>query len=120
MTTPIPFSSSIIDQVKLNLIHYNLWNEVNIHENDGYSYLSGKPREKLINTDNEIKKEWIIPKLLKDSKLSVQEINKWFNKIENDQGEGKRPERLIIGIVNDDGTVVYYFIHDGIVKPRQN
>lgn len=65
MTTTIPFSSSIIDQVKLNLIHYNLWNEVNIHENDGYSYLSGKPREKLINTDNEIKKNGLFLNYLK-------------------------------------------------------
>lgn len=112
----LPFTSSIIDQVRLNLIHYNLWNQVIIKDD----YLIGKPKEKLINTDDEIKIEFIIPRLIKDSKLSVQEINSWFNKISQNNENNKRPDRLIIGIINDDGTVVYYFIHDSIVKPRQN
>lgn len=31
-----------------------------------------------------------------------------------------QPKRLLLATVDDDSTVVYYIIHDGIVKPRQN
>lgn len=29
-------------------------------------------------------------------------------------------KRLLLATVEDDSTVVYYVVHDGIVKPRQN
>ncbi|EFX00448.1 tRNA-intron endonuclease [Grosmannia clavigera kw1407] len=32
----------------------------------------------------------------------------------------KRSKRLLLAIVQDDSTVVYYVMQDGIVKPRQN
>lgn len=32
----------------------------------------------------------------------------------------KRGKRLLLAIVQDDSTVVYYVMQDGIVKPRQN
>lgn len=32
----------------------------------------------------------------------------------------KRGKRLLMAVVHDDSTVVYYMMHDGIVKPRQN
>lgn len=31
-----------------------------------------------------------------------------------------RPRRLVLAVVHDDSTVIYYIMHDGIVKPRQN
>ncbi|KAI5863192.1 tRNA-splicing endonuclease subunit Sen15 [Durotheca rogersii] len=31
-----------------------------------------------------------------------------------------RVKRLLLATVHADSTVVYYFMHDGIVKPRQN
>lgn len=31
-----------------------------------------------------------------------------------------QPKRLLLATVEDDSTVVYYIVHDGIVKPRQN
>jgi tRNA-splicing endonuclease subunit Sen15 len=37
------------------------------------------------------------------------------------QWQGKhRQKRLLLATLHDDSTVVYYIIHDGIVKPRQN
>lgn len=35
------------------------------------------------------------------------------------QGEN-RQKRLLLATLHDDSTVVYYIMHDGIVKPRQN
>lgn len=32
----------------------------------------------------------------------------------------KLPKRLLLATLDDDSTVVYYIVHDGIVKPRQN
>lgn len=31
-----------------------------------------------------------------------------------------QPKRLLLATVDDDGTTVYYIVHDGLVKPRQN
>ena len=32
----------------------------------------------------------------------------------------KRGKRLLLATVQDDSTVIYYFMFDGLVKPRQN
>ena len=184
--TTLPFTSSTIDQVRLNLIHYNLWTQVEVHNN---YILSGLPPSKLVSTDPDSKHEWIVCKRLNEHrKLKVREINSWFeeikeykkdgsedgtsgdvdepdsctetsmqnsnindaqqNEVENQlpcisvqkesisednhsstsiwkpidntmNGKG-RVRRLTIALINDDGTIVYYFIHDGITKPRQH
>jgi len=31
-----------------------------------------------------------------------------------------QPKRMVLATLDDDSTVVYYIVHDGIVKPRQN
>lgn len=31
-----------------------------------------------------------------------------------------QPKRVLLATLDDDSTVVYYIVHDGIVKPRQN
>ncbi|KAI0390367.1 tRNA-splicing endonuclease subunit Sen15 [Xylariaceae sp. FL0594] len=36
------------------------------------------------------------------------------------QSHPERPKRIVLATVHDDSTVVYYILHDGIVKPRQN
>ncbi|KAK5122277.1 hypothetical protein LTR85_004188 [Meristemomyces frigidus] len=32
----------------------------------------------------------------------------------------RQPKRLLLATLDDDSTIVYYIVHDGIVKPRQN
>ncbi|KAI9824134.1 MAG: hypothetical protein M1826_007448 [Phylliscum demangeonii] len=34
--------------------------------------------------------------------------------------EERKVKHLLLATVNDDSTIVYYIVHDGIVKPRQN
>ena len=41
----------------------------------------------------------------------AEEVNEWRMKM---------PKRLLLATLDDDSTVVYYIVHDGIVKPRQN
>ncbi|KAI9846079.1 MAG: hypothetical protein M1837_004335 [Sclerophora amabilis] len=33
---------------------------------------------------------------------------------------GRGLKRVLLATVNDDSTIVYYIVHDGLVKPRQN
>ena len=35
-------------------------------------------------------------------------------------GKRRGGKRVLLATVGDDSTVVYYIVHDGIVKPRQN
>ena len=41
---------------------------------------------------------------------------------EGKEGVGSRRggKRVLLAIVGEDSTIVYYIVHDGIVKPRQN
>jgi tRNA-splicing endonuclease subunit Sen15 len=32
----------------------------------------------------------------------------------------KLGKRILLAIIQDDSTIVYYFVHDGVVKPRPN
>lgn len=32
----------------------------------------------------------------------------------------QRGKRLLLAVVHNDSTIVYYLVHDGIVKPRPN
>ncbi|CAI5757604.1 unnamed protein product [Candida verbasci] len=111
-------SSTLIEQFKTNLIHYNLWNNVKIH-ND--LIISGIPSTKLVSTDDSNQIEWImcIDKLGFGKELSIKIINSWFKQVQS-LNNNFRPSRITIGIMNDDGTIVYYFVYDGITKPRQN
>ena len=81
--------------------------------------LSGYPPQKLSSSDSEHMLEWVVPVLINSQdNLSVKTINYWFSQIE--LKFGTRPRRLTIALVNLDSTIVYYFVHDGIVKPEQN
>jgi tRNA-splicing endonuclease subunit Sen15 len=40
---------------------------------------------------------------------AYQQPNKWRN-----------TKRMVLATLQDDSTIVYYIVHDGIVKPRQN
>ncbi|KAK6204931.1 tRNA-splicing endonuclease subunit Sen15 [Scheffersomyces amazonensis] len=119
-------SSSLANQVKLNLIHYNLWTDVKIYETLSSSSSSGIVSPILSGISPTTKEtEWVVCKSLdkSDAQLSTQEIESWFVQIEKINVKWhayQRPKKIIIAIVNDDSTVVYYNIHDGLVKPRQN
>lgn len=39
---------------------------------------------------------------------------------EENEWRVRMPKRLLLATLDDDSTVVYYIVHDGVVKPRQN
>ncbi|CAK7224724.1 putative tRNA-splicing endonuclease subunit tsp-1 [Sporothrix bragantina] len=83
-------------------------------------------------------REWIMPVHLVEtptaSKLAAVfdsitavppgETNESSNEKTDEQWKAwrgpRRGKRLLLAVVQDDSSVTYYFMHDGIVKPRQN
>lgn len=86
-------------------------------------------------------REWVLPAHLRE-KWSLKRFAQVFDAIplmppdpdHRARGEMNAPsladttavskwrttKRLLLATVDDDGTIVYYIVHDGIIKPRQN
>lgn len=88
-------------------------------------------------------REWVLPSQLRE-KWSLRRFGDVFDCIgvepprpgpeEGDEEEDEEDEdedeergsewrttkRLLLATLDDDSTIVYYIVHDGIVKPRQN
>ncbi|KAJ6259208.1 hypothetical protein Dda_6106 [Drechslerella dactyloides] len=50
-------------------------------------------------------------------------LRKWaavFDSLPKPHEGAERRKRIVVAVVSGDSTVVYYIMHDGIVKPRQN
>ena len=114
--------------VRRNLVHCQLWTEVELSdskmqwEDQTLKVLSGKPSLKVSQDDaslgNADQKEYILPVELsqyRDGFLTVECIDKVFNKL-----CPVGTKRIILAIVNDDGTIVFYYVYEGLRKPRKN
>ncbi|PNS20368.1 hypothetical protein CAC42_5818 [Sphaceloma murrayae] len=85
-------------------------------------------------------REWVLPSHLKE-KWSLQHFGNVFDHIghvppdggiesdveqdvNGDENAHRNPwrtkKRVLLATLDDDSTVVYYIVHDGVVKPRQN
>lgn len=82
----------------------------------------------------DVEREWVLPTHLVE-KWSLRRFAEVFDAVgeeppEDERGQdddagqvkGKRRggKRVLLATLGDDSTVVYYIVHDGIVKPRQN
>ncbi|KAH7412160.1 tRNA-splicing endonuclease subunit Sen15 [Phaeosphaeria sp. MPI-PUGE-AT-0046c] len=85
-----------------------------------------------LQVDVEPELEWVLPTRLNE-KWSLRRLAEVFDAISSvppsstatvHQDPPKNPwrttKRVLLGTVDSDSTVVYYFVHDGVVKPRQN
>lgn len=96
-------------------------------------------------SDAQLEREWVLPCHLRE-KWSLRKMGQVFDAVgvvppgleEEREEDGKKGlegksgrggngikkrrggKRILLGIVGDDSTIVYYIVHDGIVKPRQN
>ncbi|KAK9236265.1 Sen15 protein-domain-containing protein [Lipomyces kononenkoae] len=128
-------NSDIACRVKRNLDLHHLWMDLSIHRvnlvtkesipflDDGQIVLVlGRPPDKLYSTDSydeddSPKQEWVLP-VRTESKWSAK---RWVSVFESlADYHGKAPERILMAMYTDDSTVVYYFIHWGLIKPRKN
>ncbi|KXJ94605.1 tRNA-splicing endonuclease subunit Sen15 [Microdochium bolleyi] len=128
-----------------NLQHQQDWTDLKIHTDspkDGtllpQPLISGLPPRRLyLNPDDQIellKKhnkvneplpdtpevEWVLATHITD-KWTLRSFATVFDAMPaTDSHSEARPKRLLLSIVHDDSTIVFYLMHDGIVKPRQN
>ena len=68
--------------------------------------------------------EWVLPVDLRE-KWSPRKMAEVFDALPAGAwgvgADGQaRKKRLLMAVVGEDSTVAFYFVHDGIVKPRQN
>ncbi|CCH44864.1 tRNA-splicing endonuclease subunit [Wickerhamomyces ciferrii] len=106
-------SIPLVDQVQQNLLFQQLWTQVTPIKLSNITILQGFPKEKLISDDEtNLNKEFVLPIKLKDE-ITPNMLDQVFKELQG-------VKRLVLGIVNDDGTVVYYIVHDGVYKPKKN
>ncbi|CEP62791.1 Sen15p LALA0_S06e03928g [Lachancea lanzarotensis] len=113
-------NSLVFELVTSNLTHQQLWDAVKAHKlsnsvNSDIWVVNGCPPHKLSNDDVELTNEWILPVELQQydrGSLTLELADQIFAEL--------RCRRIILGIVNDDGTVVYYFMYKGLHKPKKN
>ena len=127
-----PSSSSGTNQLSRPLISGLPARHVYIHPDEQVRIL----KQGLTEKDVPIEREWVLPTHLRE-KWTLRRFAEVFDAIDetppddNAQEERseersgyqrarKRGKRLLMAVVNDDSTIVYYIIHDGIIKPRQN
>ena len=135
-------------QILHNLQYAHSWTSLKVHielpENPGAllprPLISGIPPQRIyIHPDEQIEllktgeegslkkeREWVLPTHVNES-WSLSRFAAIFDAIRavppGEDGEhrgAERRKRLLLGTLGNDSTVVYYIVHDGLVKPRQN
>ncbi|SCU79521.1 LAFA_0B03686g1_1 [Lachancea sp. 'fantastica'] len=110
-------NSLVFELVTTNLAHQQLWDAVQAKKlsNLDIWVVNGVPPHKLSNDDLELGNEWFLPLELQQysrGSLTLELADQIFAEL--------KCRRIILGIVNDDGTVVYYFMYKGLHKPKKN
>ncbi|KAI4958596.1 hypothetical protein J4E86_004200 [Alternaria arbusti] len=113
-----------------------------VHPDEQVELLKKADRERKARADGEAgglevkaepEREWILPTRLNE-KWTLRRLAHVFDAItmvppaaDASTVEGNRPtnpwrttKRVLLASVDTDSTVVYYIVHDGVVKPRQN
>ena len=86
----------------------------------------------LKDQDVPIAREWVLATHLEET-WSIKKLANIFDALDSESqtvlehvdhekraGGRSRAKRVLLAILGDDSTVVFYIVHDGIVKPRQN
>ena len=82
--------------------------------------------------DTPSRREWVLPTHLRE-KWTLRSFGEVFDRIDKTppsrqeqngargvESDEKELKRVLLATVDDDSTVTYYIVHDGVVKPRQN
>ena len=126
-------TTDIISLVKNNLLYFQMWTEVEILQDDlswkgnSLRLLRGRPPHKLNNDvdteqENSLSSprplEFILPinmSQYKENFLTLECLSQTFTHLCSPS-----TERILLAIINDDGTIVYYFVYKGVRKPKRN
>ena len=133
-----PHLHALTAQVHYNLLHQHDWTSLATHTHTPLSpyrllprpLLSGLPPHRiythpdtqlqaLMNNnqpDDTPEIEWVLPTHVEE-KWTLRRLCGVFEGVPAGE-EGRK--RVLLATVGADSTVVYYILHEGIVKPRQN
>ena len=137
-TTHPPHLHALATQIQGNLLHQHDWNSLATHTHSPIPphrllprpLLSGLPPHRIYThpdtqlqalmknktTDDTPETEWVLPTHIEE-KWTIQRLCEVFEGVPAGE-EGRK--RVLLATVGQDSTVVYYILHEGIVKPRQN
>lgn len=132
LTNPV---SDVTSNVLANLEYQHDWTSLKIHGTSGSRPLIRglPPRRLYIHPDDQIaaltheeatgksvtqspEYEWVLA-VHTEEKWTLRGFAAVFDSIEH---IGPREKRILLATVHNDSTVVYYLMHEGMVKPRQN
>ncbi|KAI9770149.1 MAG: hypothetical protein M1840_003599 [Geoglossum simile] len=137
-TTHPPHLHALAAQIHYNLLHQHDWDSLATHIHSPIPphhlfprpLLSGLPPHHIYThpdtqlqalmtnktTGDTPETEWVLPTHIEE-KWTLQRLCEVFEGVPAGV-EGRK--RVLLATVGPDGTVVYYILHEGIVKPRQN
>lgn len=118
---------SIEHAVRTNLVHFQNWSDVKICNEElqwrerTIRLLSGIPQTPLANGDSDSDgnpvTEFLLPVNLAQYKsdfITIECLDLIFERLCKSD-----TKRIILSIVNDDGTIVFYFVYKGVHKPKK-
>ncbi|RGP69740.1 putative trna splicing endonuclease delta subunit [Fusarium longipes] len=127
--------ADVTSTVLYNLQHQHDWVSLDVYETTTHRHLIRglPPRRLYIHPDDQIaalerekatgepldqtpELEWVLA-VHPEEKWTIKGFSSVFDSIEH---KGPREKRLVLATVHNDSTVVYYLMHEGMVKPRQN
>ncbi|KAI0435151.1 tRNA-splicing endonuclease subunit Sen15 [Xylaria sp. FL1042] len=90
-----------------------------VHPDDQIAMVksSSVPDGKILDTPEV---EWVLPTHISE-KWTLKAFAAIFDSLPMQPSvHPERPKRIVLATIHSDSTIVYYILHDGIVKPRQN
>lgn len=110
-------AEELAEIVKENLIYQHSWTNVRTQAGEPRRLVCGVPPVPLYSGET-IHEEWVLPTYL-DEKWTLSRLNQVFGHL-GSRGSERPVKRVTVAAVAGDSTIVYYIIHDGLIKPRQN
>ncbi|CCK71454.1 Sen15p KNAG_0H00380 [Huiozyma naganishii CBS 8797] len=113
--------------VEKSLIHLQLWKDVVVEDKlvvwkgVPVRLLTGCPPHVLSHDEKPadgIGREYILP--VNMTQYKEEQVTLAFLDIVFSELCAKDTKRIILAIVNTDGTVVFYFVYNGVHKPKRN
>ncbi|KAI0443412.1 tRNA-splicing endonuclease subunit Sen15 [Xylaria telfairii] len=90
-----------------------------VHPDDQIAMVksSAVPNGQILDTPET---EWVLPAHISE-KWTLKAFAAVFDSLPMQPlAHPERPRRIVLATIHEDSTIVYYLLHDGIVKPRQN
>ncbi|ANB15703.1 hypothetical protein AWJ20_3342 [Sugiyamaella lignohabitans] len=114
---------AIEDRVAENLVHQHLWTNLkslNIRAAESNIVIcTGVPPAKLHPDDYEISEEYVLP-VRTEQNWTVHQWACVFDGIKEATNAEASPRRVVMAMVTEDSTIVYYFVNNGLIRPRKN